>query len=246
MSDIVLLLGPIVFNDFEVPGGIVFGGAQRLAIHRLPGGARVIDALGRDDRALSFSGTFSGADATLRARALDELRSAGLPLPLTWDVFFYTVVIDSFQADYRAGNWIPYKVSCTVIRDEASAVIQAAASLATTALADVGSAVVPASAAGIDLTGAQSTLATAGATTRGSADYSAAGAAIGSAQTTIGTSLADAGAALSSAGLVGAMSADAGVTGLNAAAQAARQIGQLTQASGYIGRAAVNLANAST
>lgn len=246
MSDIVLLLGPIVFNDFEVPGGIVFGGAQRLAIHRLPGGARVIDALGRDDRALSFSGTFSGADATLRARALDELRSAGLPLPLTWDVFFYTVVIDSFQADYRAGNWIPYKVSCTVIRDEASAVIQAAASLATTALADVGSALVPASAAGIDLTGAQSTLATAGATTRGSADYSAAGAAIGSAQTTIGTSLADAGAALSSAGLVGATSADAGVTGLNAAAQAAGQIGQLTQASGYIGRAAVNLANAST
>jgi hypothetical protein len=246
MSDIVLLLGPIVFNDFEVPGGIVFGGAQRLAIHRLPGGVRVIDALGRDDRTLSFSGTFSGPDATLRARVLDELRSAGLPLPLTWDVFFYTVIIDSFQADYRAGNWIPYKVSCTVIRDEASALVQTVVSLATATLADVGSALAPASAAGIDLTGTQSTLAAAGATTRGSADYGTAGAALGGAQIAIGASLVSAEAALASAGLVGASSADAGVTGLNAAVLSAGQIGQLIQASGYIGRAAVNLVNAST
>ena len=105
MTDVALLLGPIVFQDFEVPSGINFGGRQRLALHRLPSGSRVIDALGRDDAQISFSGIFAGSDAILRARSLDELRVAGIPLPLTWDVLFYTVLISDFCADYRSSWW---------------------------------------------------------------------------------------------------------------------------------------------
>ena len=70
MSDIALLLGPVAFQDFELPANIGFGGEQRLAVHCLPGGARVIDVLGRDDAEITFSGIFSGSDATLRARTL--------------------------------------------------------------------------------------------------------------------------------------------------------------------------------
>ena len=103
MSDVALLLGPIVFQDFEIPAGINFGGRQRLALHHLPGGFRIINALGRDDAQISFSGIFTGSDATLRARSLDELRVAGIALPLTWDVLFYTVLIAEFRADYCNG-----------------------------------------------------------------------------------------------------------------------------------------------
>ena len=47
-----LLLGPVLFRDFELPGQITWGGKQRLAVHHLPGGRRVIDAMGRDDAAI--------------------------------------------------------------------------------------------------------------------------------------------------------------------------------------------------
>ncbi len=43
MPEIALFLGPIVFADFEIPESINFGGTQRLAIHRLAGGGRVIE-----------------------------------------------------------------------------------------------------------------------------------------------------------------------------------------------------------
>ena len=137
MSDIALLLGPVGFQAFEVPSSIGFGGSQRLAVHRLAGGGRVIDLLGPDNRDIRFAGTFSGTDATLRARTLDGLRTAGVPLPLTWDVFFYTVVIRQFEADYQNGWWIPYRLVCTVLRDEASVLLQAAISLTAEVVSDV-------------------------------------------------------------------------------------------------------------
>lgn len=244
MSDITLLLGPVAFQDFEVPSQITFGGTQRLAIHRLPGGARVIDALGRDDAELSFAGIFSGTDATLRARAIDELRSAGLPLPLTWNVFFYTVIIDTFEADYRAEHWIPYRIRCTVLRDEASALIQPFVSLAAAAYADVGIALGPAAAAGFDLTAAQSAFADPNASILGSAAYGQARSALTATQAALTAGLDQAETNLASIGI--ATSADAGAADLATATASAGKIGQLTQARGYTGRAAVNLINAST
>lgn len=246
MYDVALLLGPIVFQSFEVPSGVNFGGRQRLAVHHLPGGCRVIDALGRDDAQISFSGIFTGSDATLRARSLDELRVAGTALPLTWDVLFYTVLISDFRADYRNGWWIPYRIVCTVLQDEASGLSQPLVSLATAALADVGAAAGYASNAGVDLTPLQTALAAPGATTRGTAVYTAAQSCLADAQSSINTSISAADATLTGLGAADAGSAQAGVASLLAATDASGQLSSLVLAGAYTRRTAINLANAST
>jgi hypothetical protein len=206
----------------------------------------VIDALGRDDAQISFAGIFTGADATLRARSLDELRVAGIALPLTWDVLFYTVLISDFHADYRSGWWIPYRITCTVLQDEASALLQPAVSIATAALADIGSAIDSASGGGVDLSSLQSTLSASGATTRGTAAYMAAQSSLADAQSSINTSIDVADAALTNAGAADVNSAQAGAANLLAATDATGQLSSLVSAGTYVRRAATNLANAST
>lgn len=135
-----LLLGPILFQGFELPESIAWGGAQSLAIHRLPGGARVIDAMGRDDADITWSGIFAGPDATLRARALDLMRADGSVWPLTWDTFFYSAIVGRLHIDHRRPNWLPYRISCTILRDEAANILMAPISLATRIAQDLAQA----------------------------------------------------------------------------------------------------------
>jgi hypothetical protein len=248
MSDIALLLGPVAFQDFELPANITFGGEQRLAVHRLAGGGRVIDTLGRDDAEITFSGIFSGPDATLRARTLDGLRAGGTPLPLTWDIFFYTVVIRCFEADYRTGWWIPYHLACTVLRDEAGALIEAAASSATSVVADIGLAAGMALGAGVDLSGPQASITAPNALTRGTSAYGAAQASLLAGRSTLDSSIGNVGASLTSAAqsVGGAQTALDAIAGINNASTSAGQLGALTTARAYVGRAAANLANASS
>jgi hypothetical protein len=246
MPDTVLLLGPVVFQEFEIPPCINFGGRQRLAMHRMPDGARIVDALGRDDAQIAFSGIFSGSDATLRARILDELRAGGLTLPLTWDIFFYTVMISEFHADYRNGWWIPYQITCTVLRDEASALTQPMVSLATAVLADIGNAASDALSAGFDLSPVQAALGAPGATTRGTAAYGTAQASLATAQSSMQASIGAADTALSGIDLLNVGSPDVGAASLVEATSVAGQLGSMTSARSYVSRAAINLTNAST
>jgi hypothetical protein len=246
MSNVALLLGPIAFQDFEVPASINIGGAQRLAIHRLLGGTRVIDALGRDDSDISFSGTFSGPDATLRARLIDEMRVSGLPIPLTWDVFFYSVVIKKFEADYRSGWWIPYRMSCTVACDEASGAVASVISLANNALSDVTAAATFATVAGIDLSGAQNAVGMPDATVKGTTSYSSTLVTLASASALVGSGISQAEATLGAASWPADDQMPLAATILNDIVLAAQQISSLTVAQAYIGRANINLANAST
>jgi hypothetical protein len=246
MPNTTLLLGPVIFQDFEVPCGINFGGKQRLAVHRLPGGARVIDSLGRDDADITFSGIFCGENATLRARLLDEMRASGALLPLTWDVFFYTVVIAQFQANYSTSNWIPYRIICTVLRDEASALIQAAVSLGASVLSDVGTAISQALSGGVDISSLQSTISDPSATTRDTAAYNAAQSGIAAVQSDLASAVHTAATTLPTDAITSSGTADSGVANLTTAVGASQQLSQLTIAQSYVGRAATNLANAST
>jgi hypothetical protein len=118
MPDFPVTLGSFAFQGFEVPSEMPFGGAQALTMHKLIGGGRVIDAMGRDDDRLSWSGTFLSPDADQRARALDALRVAGAPLPLVWNTHRYQVVIQSFSPIYRRVSEVPYKIVCVVIQDQ--------------------------------------------------------------------------------------------------------------------------------
>ncbi len=226
MSDFSLTLGPVAFAGFELPSSITIGGRQRLAIHRLPGGIRVIDALGPDPADIAFNGIFTGPDAADRARLLDTLRIAGSALPLAWDAFLYTVVIERFEADYRSPWWIPYRLSCAVLRDEAAAVVTAAVSLAPALTADLLAAGSVAAAASVAVSAP-------GATTAGSAAYAAAQASLDTTLTGLDTQVSAAEPALQSPDLPTAVSA-------------AGLLAQLTAARAYTARAARNLAAAST
>ena len=74
---VLLTLGGIIFQDFEVPDNIGIGGEQALVVHKLPGGARVIDAMGADHRDITWSGRFRSGNAEARARLLDSYRIGG-------------------------------------------------------------------------------------------------------------------------------------------------------------------------
>ncbi len=226
MSDFSLTLGPVAFAGFELPSSITIGGRQRLAIHRLPGGVRIIDALGPDPADIAFAGIFTGPDAADRARLLDALRVAGAALPLAWDAFLYTVVIERFEADYRSPWWIPYRLTCSVLRDEAAAAVTAVTELAPTITSDL-------LAAGPFAAAAVAAVSLPGATTSGSAAYVAAQSTLAATLTGLNAQVTAAQPALQS-------------TDLPTASAAAGLLASLASARAYAARAARNLAGAST
>jgi len=145
----VLQLGTFSFGSLEVPAEIGFGGAQRLSVHELVGGTRVVDAMGRSDRPLSWSGLLLGEQALQRARFLDGLRIAGASLELSWSELRYLVVVREFDATFQRAYQIPYRISCEVVADLAAPVtspgttpvdeqVNADAAQATELVAEVG------------------------------------------------------------------------------------------------------------
>jgi hypothetical protein len=115
-----VVLDSVVFTDQEVPQGIKWGGAQKLNVHKMPGGARVIDAMGRDDMAIVIAGrTIGTAAADARGYQLDQMRIAGQPVPLTWGPHLYTVVVSHFECEDKAFMG-EFRVTCEVLRDETS------------------------------------------------------------------------------------------------------------------------------
>ncbi len=227
-AGIRLTLGPVCFTGFEVPEQVAFGGAQRLAVHELPGGARVVDAMGRQDAQITWSGAFSGPDAADRARVLDALRVAGLPLPLSWDAFFYTVVIAELRAEYSTPWWIPFRLTCTVVQDKAAELVAVVASLATSLAGDLAQA-----GAFTDVSVATTALGVDGATTPNTAGYAGATGALQQVRGGL-----DAQVDASGAGL--------GATDLASVVSSAGTLAQASAARDYVGRAQVNLANAGT
>jgi hypothetical protein len=117
---ITLKLGDFTFSSYEIPEKITFGGDQHLVTHELVGGVRVVDAMGRSDAPLQWSGLMLGQNALNRARYLDYLRVTGLALPLTWSELSYQVVVSSFTADFERSYKIPYRINCTVVSDVAA------------------------------------------------------------------------------------------------------------------------------
>jgi hypothetical protein len=110
-------LGSIVLQGFEVPDSAPWGGEQALTVHKLIGGARVIDAMGVDDRAIAIKGTFLSPDADQRALQVDQMRKAGLPVMFSWSNHVYQVVIKSFQPEYQRPDRVPYALTLEILQD---------------------------------------------------------------------------------------------------------------------------------
>jgi hypothetical protein len=130
-SDTTLVLGAFQFGGLEIPEEIRIGGSQRLSVHELVGGVRIVDAMGRSDRALEWSGLLLGSgkdakgnavasSAVDRARYLDTLRASGVAQSLVWSAFTYLVVVREFEANYKKAYHIPYRIVCEVIADQTS------------------------------------------------------------------------------------------------------------------------------
>jgi hypothetical protein len=117
MVDTVIRLGDVDFKSFEIPESLPFGGGQQTVTHKLPGGKCIIDAMGRDDAPIEWSGLFMGADATDRAKMIDAYRVEGKALTLSWWNFNFTVVVREFRASWQRWYQIPYRISCEVVSD---------------------------------------------------------------------------------------------------------------------------------
>ena len=126
-----LMLGPVAFQRFEVPERIQFGGRQRLAVHLMPGGGRIVDVMGADEGPVTWSGVFSGPEAAERVRLLERLRRDGALLGLSWEGWRFTVVIESFEAEAMNPAWIPYRIRTFVIATGALAALEEALAPAT-------------------------------------------------------------------------------------------------------------------
>lgn len=118
MADLILTLGTFAFAATEIPEKITFGGDQKLAVHELVGGRRVIDAMGRSDMPIGWSGLFLGQEALNRARYLDGLRVSGKKLPLKWHEMSYDVIVQHFAADFERWYQVPYQISLMVVEDK--------------------------------------------------------------------------------------------------------------------------------
>jgi len=224
MSNVVVTLGGVAFQDFEVPEKIGFGGTQRVAVQSLIGGGRVVDVLGEDAAEIRFTGIFSGNDAVQRARSLDAARAAGAAVPLCWDAFFYNVVIADFVADYEKPWWIPFALRCVVTSEAVDLGIVPTATLIAN-----------------DLSYAATLFGQAGVVLAGFGDPTVAG--LSAAQGVIGASIDSTGAALvrGAAALNGAGDAPGGIAAVNQVTASAGTLAALSNIGGYVGRAASNL-----
>lgn len=227
MSHVILTLGGVAFQDMEVPEKISFGGRQNVSVGQLIGGGRVVQVLGLDDGRISFGGIFSGSDAVMRAQMLDAARALGAPLPLVWDGFFYTVILDEFCAEYRKTNLIPFSVSCLVVSDPLASLVAIAAPVANLVGGDLAAAEAFGGQAGVSLAG----LSASGIT------------GVMAVQSVLSGVLAAQAGALSSATtlLNGAADAQGGVMAVNQLGAASSVAAAAAAASGYVGRAATNL-----
>ncbi len=113
-----LTIGDLVLQGHEVPGRISIGGAQSVTVHKMPGGRRIIDAMGVDDGSISWRGVFCGPDAAQRARMLDIMRQQGTPRVLSFGDYTFTVIIVHYEYDYQnRGAVISYRLKSEIVPD---------------------------------------------------------------------------------------------------------------------------------
>lgn len=136
-----VILGNVAFEGHEVPSRISVGGAHAVRIHRLPGGGRIIDAMGVDDGAISWSGFFTGPFAAARARLVDAMRQGGQLVGLSFSDYAFNVVVVHFEYDLQdRGALISYRIRTEIVPDSLIQADDTSGSIAAALANDVASA----------------------------------------------------------------------------------------------------------
>ena len=254
-------LGPVRLSGMEIPASIPIGGKHALTTHRLPGGARVIDAMGQDDDDIYWSGKLDQQNPSIAARTLDKLRRSGAVVTLAWDVFSYQVVVSEFTCPMRLIPPLDYRIRLTVLADNTLVTGITAVSMAMQVVEDLKSgnpigalSSVSAGIVGPSVTNASSAVGTSGATTLGSQAYNTAVSAVNTASGAIRSAVSAVNATLAPLGTSLGALATAAPTALDTvsmssqittAISSAGDLANLTASAGYVSRAQQNLAAAS-
>jgi hypothetical protein len=128
MPDTIMSLGGFTFSGWGVPERVNGGGRQRVAIHRLIGGARVIDAMGWDADQLRFGGRMRGAAASVSVRLLETLARVGVPVVFSYWTNRYQVIVSRFSWQFERYYEIGYDLTLEVLADLTQDAWQAATS----------------------------------------------------------------------------------------------------------------------
>jgi hypothetical protein len=255
-------LGPVKFTGLGLPESLPIGGSQALTVHKLPGGARIVDAMGQDDADISWSFILDQQDASTTARTLDKLRRSGTVITLAWDVFSYQVVVKEFRCDTRFVPPMKCQITCLVVQDNTLVSGTTLTSMALQVVQDISTGNVVGALGAVSqgivagpLASAASAVGATGATTFASSAYNAAVGAVNTAAGAISDATTAANGLLAPLGVsLGSISQAAG-TGLSAlgvagqlsdAVSAAGDLANLSVMQGYVGRTVQNLAKASS
>jgi len=239
VQDSPIRIGSVDLQDFEVPTSVRFGGNYRLAVHRLSSGRRIIEQLGPDDTEIRFAGTFSGQQAADRVRDINNLRLSGQATWLTWGTFRSRVIIKSFSANYHNPWWIPYQISCVVVRQPvASTTLQASG--AALLASDLSSALSLVSGTAIQLASLQTALSASNASVPGTSDQAQAISAVQASLASCGTVIAQSSSQISALPLTPSDPATYS-SAFAATAASAGTLAASVSAQAYISRIATNL-----
>ncbi|VVQ19890.1 hypothetical protein [Pseudomonas fluorescens] len=110
-----LIVGDVEFAGLEVPESVSIGAKQKLVVHKLVGGKRVVDVLGLDYKNIQWSGWITGATAGDRVTELETLRDAGQPLNFNMDGYYFSVLIEDFDARFEHAYRRYYSIDLLVV-----------------------------------------------------------------------------------------------------------------------------------
>ena len=113
----IVTVGGIQLTIWQTPSEMPMPSTQMLNKHLMVGGQRQIDAMGPDPLALSWKGLSRGLYAGTNMARLKALCISGQTVPLTWNAFFYSVIVASFTAVYKRPNEWEYDICCEVVTD---------------------------------------------------------------------------------------------------------------------------------
>ncbi len=120
IADQSVSIGNILFEGWEVPERVCWGGGQRMTVHKLVGGSRFIDTMGPDNSDVAWSGRFLSPDAAFRADQLDLLRKSGSQVDVIFAGRYYSAVISQFSAEQLTQFHICYHICITILADESA------------------------------------------------------------------------------------------------------------------------------